>query len=313
MWLIGLTLLGVYLLAAFLTYEVFRFLWEQPPDPVTALLTIGFVVVVTSYLSYRFGTRQLLAGVGGVEVGPRNAPALFAQLDRLRTRMDVARPRIVVADLGVPNAFALGGVRSGVLVFDRTLLRLLSPDEREAILAHELAHLETYDAFVQTVAYSVLRTTVGLLLLPLLPLLFLVVGVARGWAWIRGRPHEWTRSPVMIVYYWATISVTLLAIALTVLIRAHSRRREYAADDRAVEITGNPRALARALHKIDRASERQRGLLSTLYVQGDDEGLWTRLLSTHPPMDDRIERLLEQADDDLSRKQWITAAGRRPF
>ena len=117
----------------------------------------------------------------------------------------------------------------------------------------------------------------------------------------------------MIVYYWATISVTLLAIALTVLIRAHSRRREYAADDRAVEITGNPRALARALHKIDRASERQRGLLSTLYVQGDDEGLWTRLLSTHPPMDDRIERLLEQTDVDASRKQWITAAGRRPF
>jgi heat shock protein HtpX len=313
MWLIGVALLSAYLLAALLTYEAFRYLWRQPPNPSTALLTIGLVVIVTSYLSYRFGTKQLLAGLGGIEIGPRNAPALFDQLDRLQAQMNVARPRVVVADLGVPNAFALGGVRSGVLVFDRSLLRLLSPDEREAILAHELAHLETYDAFVQTVAYSVLRTIVGLLLLPLLPLLFLVIGLARGWAWIRGRPREWTRNPVMIVYYWATISVTLLAIGFTALIRVHSRRREYAADDRAVEITGNPRALARALHKIDRSAERQRGLLSTLYVQGNDEGLWTRLLSTHPPMDDRIERLLENANVDLTKSQWITASGRRPF
>ncbi|WP_049994417.1 M48 family metallopeptidase [Halapricum salinum] len=305
MWLVGTALLVVYLLAALLTYELFVYLLERPPDPLTALLTIGLVVLVASYLSYRFGTRQLLAGLGGIEIRPRNAPALFDQLDRLEQRMTVERPRVVVADLGVPNAFALGGVRSGVLVFDRSLLRVLSPDEREAILAHELAHLESYDAFVQTLSYSVLRTIVGLLLLPLLPLLFLVTGIARGLAWIRGRPGEWTRNPVMVVYYWATLSVTLLAIGLTVLIRAHSRRREYAADDRAVEITGRPLALARALRKIDRATERQRGLLSTLYVQGDDEGVLTRLLSTHPPMDDRIERLLDRAEADSLRGRRV--------
>lgn len=294
MWLIGTTLLLVYGVAAVFTYELFRYLWRRPPDLATALLTIVVVVIVTSYLSYRFGTRQLLAGLRGTEIGPRNAPALFDQLDRLQSQMDLERPRVVVAELGVPNAFALGGVRSGVLVLDRSLLGLLTPDEREAILAHELAHLESYDAFVQTLAYTALRTIVGLLLVPVLPLLFLVVGVARGWAWIRGRPKTWTRNPVMLVYYWASLCVTLLGLGLTVLIRTHSRRREYAADDRTVEITQKPLALARALQKIDRASERQRGLLSTLYVQGDEDGLWTRLLSTHPPMDDRIQRLLER-------------------
>jgi len=305
MGLIGVALFGVYLLAAILTYELFRYFLERPPDPLTALLTIGLVVLLAGYLSYRFGTQQLLAGLDGIEIGPRNAPALFDQLDRLERQMNIDRPRVVVAELGVPNAFALGGVRSGVLVLDRTLLRILSPDEREAILAHELAHLENYDAFVQTLSYSVLRTTVGLLLLPLVPLLLLVTGIARSWAWIRGRPGEWTHSPVMVVYYWATLSVTLLAIGLTVLIRAHSRRREYAADDRAVELTGRPIALARALRKIDRASERQRGLLSTLYVQGDEEGTLTRLLSTHPPMDDRIERLLDYAEGDAHRGRRI--------
>jgi len=313
MGLIGVTLFGIYLLAALLTYELFRYLLERPPDLLPALLTIGVVVLVAGYLSYRFGTQQLLAGLGGIEIGPRNAPALFDQLDRLEQQMSVDRPRVVVAALGVPNAFALGGVRSGVLVLDRTLLRMLSPDEREAILAHELAHLENYDAFVQTLSYSVLRTIVGLLLLPLLPLLLLVIGIARGWAWIRGRPSEWTRNPIMVVYYWTTLSVTLLAVGLTVLIRAHSRRREYAADDRAVELTGRPIALARALQKIDRASERQRSLLSTLYVQGDEEGALTRLLSTHPPMDDRIERLLDRAKGDAQQSQRSTGSGRRWF
>jgi heat shock protein HtpX len=61
-------------------------------------------------------------------------------------------------------------------------------------------------------------------------------------------------------------------------------------------VTGNPVALARALRKIQRASEPGWGLLSTLYVHGDDDGLLTRLLSTHPPMDDRIERLVEMGE-----------------
>lgn len=298
LWTIGVGLLVVYVAAAVLAYELLRFVWQRPPDPITALLTVAVVTVVASYLSYRFGTQQLLAGLGGSEIDQRHAPDLFARLGRLQQRMDIDRPRVVVARLGAPNAFALGGVRSGVLVLDIGLFRLLTPDEREAILAHELAHLENYDAFVQTLAYSVLRTVVGLLLLPLVPLLLLVTGIARAWAWIRGRPGEWGRNPVMFVYYWATLSVTLLAIGLTVLIRAHSRRREYAADDRAVAVTGKPLALARALYKIDQATGRERGLLSTLYVQGDEDGLWTRLLSTHPPMDDRIERLLDRAGAD---------------
>ena len=115
---------------------------------------------------------------------------------------------------------------------------------------------------------------------------------------MRGRPGSWARNPVMFVYHWASLSVTLLALGLTLLIRAHSRRREYAADDRAVELTGKPLALARGLRKIERATEPEQGLLSTLYVQGDQDGVLSRLLSTHPSMDDRIARLLERAGVD---------------
>lgn len=296
MWLVGLTLLVVYIGGAALVYVGIRFILAQPPDPVTAVLAIGTVTLVGGYLSYRFGTQQLLAGLETTEITPRDAPRFFRRLDDMATRMALDRPRVFVASLGAPNAFALGGVRSGVLVIDVSLFRLLSPEEREAIVAHELAHLENNDAFVQTLAYSAMRTLVGLLMLPLLPILLFVTGLARGLAWMRGRPHEWQRNPILVIYAWLSLGVTVLAIAVTALIRAHSRRREYAADERAIEVTGKPLALARALRKIQRATDRERGLLSTLYVRGDENGVFTRLLSTHPPMDDRIERIVSRTD-----------------
>lgn len=296
MWIVGVSLLAIYASAAVIAYQFLRILLTDPPSLPTTVFVLVVVTLAAGYLSYRFGTRQLLAGLDGRELHAREAPRFFERLDALSSRMTVDRPRVFVAKLGAPNAFALGGVRSGILVVDASLFRLLSPAEREAILAHELAHLETHDAFVQTLAYSAMRTVVGLLLVPLLPLLLLVTGIARAAAWMRGQPGEWSRNPVLLVYAWLSLGVTVLGIAITALIRAHSRRREYAADDRAVAITGDPLALARALRKIERATERERGLLSTLYVSGDEEGVLTRLLSTHPPMDDRVERLLARTE-----------------
>ena len=292
-WGVGLTLLAGYVGAGAGVYLLLRSLLTPPPDLLEALAAIAVVPVVGAYASYRFGTRQLLAGLEAKAVGPRELPRFFRRLESLTERMDAGRPEVYVARLGAPNALALGGVRSGRLVVDVSLFRLLEPAELEAIVAHELAHLESNDALVQTVAYSALRTVVGLLMLPLLPVLLVAVGVARASAWIRGRPQEWSRSPVLAVYLWLSLGVTVLSLAVTVLIRAHSRRREYAADDRAVEVTENPMALASGLRKIQRATNADRSLLSTLFVDGDEEGTLTRLLSTHPPMDDRIDRLLE--------------------
>jgi heat shock protein HtpX len=84
--------------------------------------------------------------------------------------------------------------------------------------------------------------------------------------------------------------------ALTLVLLAHSRRREFTADDRAASVTGNPLALARTLRKIERATKLRWGMTSPLYVHRDDERALTRLLSTHSAMDERVERLIERAD-----------------
>jgi heat shock protein HtpX len=294
---VGLALLAVYLGAA---YGVFLLLSTLLADGFDPAATAGILLATTlafGLLSYRFGARQVLSRVGAVELPRERAPALHRLIDDLCDRMGIDRPAVAIAHLGEPNAFALGGAGGGVIVFDPSLLRLLDRDELRAIAAHELAHLHSNDGLVQTLALSAVQTLVGVVVLVLFPLILLVSGLARASAWIGGRPASWTTTPFGRVYRLVGRAIALVLLGFTLVVRAHSRRREYAADDLAVEVTGNPFALARALRRIQCASESGWGLLSTLYVHGDDQGLLTRLLSTHPPLDDRVERLVERAEE----------------
>ncbi|MFC7165112.1 M48 family metallopeptidase [Halospeciosus flavus] len=240
----------------------------------------------------------MLAGLNAVELPESRAPRLHHRLDDLTAEMDLEKPRVLLAEMRAPNALALGGRSNGILVFDRSLFHLLDADEFETILAHELAHIESHDSLVQTLAYSAVRTVVGLLTLVLLPAILLLTGVARAWAWLRGKPFHWEQSPMGRLRRRLGQIVALVFVLLTIFVRAHSRHREYAADDRAAEVTGKPMALARALRKIQRATETGFGLLSPLYVSGEEENALSRMLSTHPSMDDRIERLVEKAEGE---------------
>ncbi|WP_049926965.1 M48 family metallopeptidase [Halopiger goleimassiliensis] len=293
--LVGCFVLLAYVGLAALGYFALTLLWLSTPNFETLLLVLALGGLVGGYLSYRFGTRQLLSRLEATELPRSRAPTFYRRIDRLTERMDLSEPTVYVARLPVPNAFALGGARNGVIVLDRSLFRLLSLDELEGLIAHELAHLERYDAFVQTLAYSLFRTLAGLVLLVLSPAVFLVVGVARAIAWARGRPAAWTETVFGRLVRWTERGVTVGLLAFTALVRAHSRRREYAADDRAAVVTGKPLALASALETIERAANPRRGLLSTLYVSPDEEDAWSRLFSTHPDTDERIERLVEHA------------------
>jgi heat shock protein HtpX len=210
--------------------------------------------------------------------------------------MTVDRPPILVADLDAPNALSLGGPRKGVIVLDDDLLGLLSIDELEGIIAHELAHIESYDTFVQTTIVTGMRTLVGLLFFLSLPVVLVLLGVDRGAAWIAGQPGEW-RYGVAWLFGWALqVLVSALLSPVTLGVLAYSRRREYAADSRAVEVTENPVALARALTKIHRAANPRGGVFSLLYIQHERDSDARRLLSTHPPIPERVERLVGRAD-----------------
>lgn len=266
--------------------------------PVTALGVVAVVTVTFGYLSYRVGTARVLAQLHAVPLEPRRAPRAYRVLDSLVDRMGVAPPTLYVAQMPVPNALSLGGP-GGAVVFDEALFGLLDRAEFEAVLAHELAHIENRDSLVQSLSFAVGRTLVGFLAVLVLPVALL----ARGWhllvAWSRGRPgadsesalHERVGHLVLVAF-----------VALTLVVRARSRRREFAADDRAVDVTGEPLALASALRKIQRASEPRRSLTS-LSRRRTDENSAEAWFSTHPAMDDRIRRLRERTDERVRRRR----------
>jgi len=302
---VGAVLLVGYVGTAILAYWVLTVLWVTRPDPTATLIVVVITVIVVGTLSYAFGTRHLLARLDAEPIARERAPTLYDQAATLCERMGADVPTFYVGRLATPNAFALGGIGTGVVVLDRSLFGFLTPAELDAILAHELAHLEGHDGFVRTLAFSVGETLTGFLSIVLFPAVLSTTGLAKAWAWFSGRPSAWTQNPVGRFRRALDGMIAFGLVALTLAVNAHSRRREFAADDRATDVTGDPIALARALRKIERASQPTWAVLSPFYVHSDDDTEYPiqRWFSTHPDLDERVERLREKASrsgDDIS-------------
>jgi heat shock protein HtpX len=286
--LVGVTVLFGYAAAAGVVLLGLYALFSLDVDVQTALAVAAAVTLALGYLSYRFGTARVLAELRAVPLSPRRAPGAYRRLQRLADRMGIDPPTLYVARMAAPNAVSLGGP-SGAVVLDDALFRILDAEEFEAVLAHELAHIERRDSLLQTLASTVGRTLVGFLAVLVLPAALLAHGFSRLLAWASGAPG---RRSGPAVHERVGRVVLVAVVVLTLLVRAHARQREFAADDRAVEVTGNPGKLASALRKLQRARE-PRGLLGLLYRRETDRNA-RRWLSTHPAFDERIERLREK-------------------
>src|SRR3954465_7393183 len=113
------------------------------------VVVIGGLTLGQLFLSDKIG----LAAMGAKEVSPEEAPGLHAMIERLCLQADLPKPRIAVADSDVPNAFAMGRSQKKATVCATTgIMRVLSPAELEAVMAHELTHVKNRDVLVMTVA-----------------------------------------------------------------------------------------------------------------------------------------------------------------
>ncbi|MFB6353244.1 MAG: zinc metalloprotease HtpX [Halobacteriales archaeon] len=255
---------------------------------ITVYLGGGLVMMMVlfggfSLAQWYFSDRLTLWSMGATRVSEQEAPELHAMVDRLSQQADLPKPTVAVADTQVPNAFATGRSKNHAAVCVTTgIQRTLDDDELEGVLAHELAHIRNRDMAVMTVA-----STLG-------TLAFIVVR----WGWLfggggRGRGNQ---APV-----WVAILVSFVVwIVSFLLVRALSRYREYAADRGAAAITGRPSALASALLKIsgrmDRVPEedlREQAEMNAFFIIPIRAGFIGRLFSTHPPTEQRVERLRE--------------------
>ncbi len=223
-------------------------------------------------------------------VTPEQAPQLHGMVDRLCAMADMEKPRIAIADNDAPNAFATGRTsKRSVIVVTTGLLRRLDRDELEGVLAHELSHVAHKDVTVMTIA-SFSAILAG----------FMVRSAMWG-SMMRDRRDQNTA----LVFFAVMIVSVLVYLISYLLINALSRYRELGADRGAALITGKPSALATALQKVtgDMASIPTRDLRQMEPVQafafvpafskGRGRGGFglESLLSTHPPLQKRLEQL----------------------
>ncbi|SDR34929.1 M48 family metalloprotease [Natronobacterium texcoconense] len=284
-------------------------------DPI--LLTV--VVLGGIAIQYRYGPRAILGSVGARRVERDEYPNLHATVNRLSTQIDLPTPGVAVVHSNVPNAFAVDGGDRARVVVTTGLLETLDDEELEAVVAHELAHLRNRDANLMTVAWLLPTITYYLAVVAFYVLygLFQALGSTR--TWTRGSSDK--RGLVyatVIITICAVLTMTVSAMfwfASVLLYRVLSRHREYAADRAAATITGSPAALASALEKLaetmpDQPDEDLRELdggAEALYLApledrafGSKELVSTDIFpDTHPPTEERIERLRNLARDEL--------------
>lgn len=270
--LFGLGLIYVIFIAAVIAAGV---------SAVFVLLIAGGIAAAQLFL----GDQLALASMRAQITTADQAPELHAMIERLCQLSDIPKPRVAIAQMDLPNAFAAGRSRRSATVCVTTgLMERLEPRELEGVIAHELSHIANRDVVVMTVA-GFLATVAGLLLR--LGLYNSLGGRSRGNA-----------AAVFLVVVIASVVVYALSF---LLLRALSRYREYAADRGAAIMTGAPAQLASALQRISgdmariptadlRAAE---GMNAFFILPAVAKGFsLSSLVSTHPPTARRIERLM---------------------
>lgn len=259
------------------------------------------------------GPRTVLGRIGARSRRPEQYPDLHADVSRLAQQADVPEPEVAIVDSDAPNAAAVHGPTGAAIVATTGLLETLDDDEREAVLAHEVAHLRHRDALVMTVAWFLPTITYYLATAAAYVLygIYHVLGYGGGGGDGDG---EGAAKALIVLVVTAVVTLAISALfwaASVVLHRVLARHREYAADRAAADLTGDPAALASALTTLDdempdapdRDLRKLDGGAEALYVaplEGraftDAELVSTDIFpSTHPPTSDRVDRLLALA------------------
>ncbi|MGD0790419.1 MAG: zinc metalloprotease HtpX [Terriglobales bacterium] len=247
------------------------------------LMALAFAAVL-NFVSYFFSDKIALATYRAQPVGRDDLPRVYNIVERLAQKVSLPMPKVYLIPTDSPNAFATGrNPNHASVAVTQGILGLLTDDELEGVLAHELGHVRNRDILISSIAATLAGAITYL------------ASIAR-WGMIFGgmRGSRDDRDGGGI----AAIAMMFLAPFAAMLIQlAVSRSREYGADDTGAHWTGNPYALASALAKID-AYSRQRPLVATpstahLFIIAPflGAGSFGSLFSTHPPTAKRIERL----------------------
>ena len=253
----------------------------------TGVVFFGVLIGALIYVAIQYYSAgsQALSMAGAKQITKADNPRLYRIVENLAITTGLPMPKVYIVEDPAPNAFATGRDPEHAAVAATTgLLEIMDDSELEGVMAHELAHVKNFDIRVTTIVFG-LVVVVGILADVLARMAFFG----------GGRRHNGGGHPLMLVI---GILAMILAPLLAALIQAAiSRQREYLADATGALTTRHPEALASALEKLGqygRPLKKQQASMAHLWMADPIQpGVIDRMFQTHPPIPDRVARLLE--------------------
>lgn len=256
-----------------------------------AIIALG-IAAALNFGMYFFSDKLALRASGARPIGESDLPQVTSIVSKLAQMESMPMPRLYYIDSPQPNAFATGrSPRHAAVAVTGGILELMTNEELEGVLAHELAHVRNRDILIGTIAATMAAA------------LSIFARMAM-WGALGGRRDN--NNPLGGII--ALISIIVAPIAAMIIKLAITRAREYQADRTGAQITGQPLALASALRKLEAGTSRipmnVNPAVAPLYIadplkafggRRDGGGSLRKLFSTHPPIPDRVARLEEMA------------------
>ena len=253
-------------------------------DRSIAVWVIG-VAGIYALIQYFAASKLAVAISGAQEIAKKDNPRLYRIIENLTITTGMPMPKVYIIDDAAPNAFATGRDPKHAVVAATTGIRdVMNDRELEAVMAHEISHVRNYDIRVSMIAFG-LVSAIGVLSDIALRMFFF------------SDRRESNANPVILVI--GIVLIVLAPIIAAIVQLAVSRQREYLADASGVLTTRDSEGLASALEKLrthGRPMQRQNTSTAHLFLNNPlKPGFFSKLFSTHPPLEERIARLRQNA------------------
>ena len=247
---------------------------------------IGTLIGATAYVLFQYfaSSSQALSMAGARQIEKRDNPRLYRIVENLAITEGMPMPKVYIVNDPAPNAFATGRDPEHASVAATTgLLELMDDRELTGVMAHELGHVKNYDIRVSTIVFG-LVVAAGLLADILVRMAFFGGNRNNG-------------NPIVLVF--GLVAMIVAPLVASLIQAAVSRQREYLADATGALTTRDPEALASALQKLGdyaRPMRKQNSTMAHLWISDPMKpGLIDRMFQTHPPIPDRVKRLMENS------------------
>ena len=250
-------------------------------------MVMAFVLaLVMNFGSYWFSDKIVLAMYRAQPVDEAASPALYRIVRTLATRAGIPMPKIYIIPGEAPNAFATGrNPQHAAIAVTEGILRIMSEEELEGVLAHELSHVQNRDTLIMAIAATLAGAITYMAHMAQWAMIF---GGGR-----RDSDEEGSGGGGLV---GGLLMIVLAPLAATLIQLAVSRSREFQADATGAQMAGQPWGLAKALEKLEVASKvapmNATPATAHLFIVNPlTGGGWTTLFSTHPPIAERVARL----------------------